>query len=69
MLMRHYVIFRSPCRIQNPSRLVVQGVEKEVLIAVESPAIHCCAIKKNDIELHHSYTMLPMYSSRYCAPV
>jgi len=37
--------------------------EKEILIVVASLAVHCCAIKKN-VLLHHSYTMLPMYSSQ-----
>jgi len=27
MLMRHYIIFRSPCCIQTPSRPVLQEVE------------------------------------------
>ena len=59
--------FRSPCRIQTPSRPVsytrgwVQIAEQEMLIAVAS-LVHCCAIKKNVV--HHSYTTLLIYSSQ-----
>jgi len=46
--------------------------EKEIWIVVASIVVHCCAIKKNAIVvqlrrtflLHHSYTMLMMYSSQ-----
>jgi len=69
MLMHHYVNFRSPCRIQTPSRPVsytggkVQQIAKqEILTVVASVAVHCCAIKK--LLLHHSHTMLPVYSSQ-----
>jgi len=54
MLMRHYVIFRSPCCVQTPSRPVrctgvwVQIAELEILIVVVS-LVHCCAIQKNVI--------------------
>jgi len=50
MLMHHYVIFRSPCRIQTPSRPVncaggwVQIVEQEILRVV---CITCCSLLCN----------------------
>jgi len=36
--------------------------EQEILIVAASLVVHCCAMTKN-IVLHHSYTMLSMYSS------
>jgi len=58
--------FRSPCSIQIPSRSVsctggwVQLiVEKEILIVVAS-----LVQLRSTLLLHHSYTMLPMYSSQ-----
>jgi len=47
--------FRSPCRIQTPSRSVsytgglVQIAEQEILRVVASFVVHCCAVKKNVI--------------------
>jgi len=56
ILMHHYEIFRSPCRIQTscmPVRYagnLVQLIdEKEILIVVASSVVHCCAIKRNVI--------------------
>jgi len=39
--------------------------EKEILIAVATLVVHCCAILRRTFLLHHSYTMLPMCSSQY----
>jgi len=36
--------------------------EQEILIVAASLVVRCCAIMKNII-LHHSYTILSMYSS------
>jgi len=53
--------FRSPCRIQTPSRPVsytasrVQIAEQEILIVVLSLVVHCCAIKKNVIVASQLY--------------
>jgi len=64
MLMRHYEIFRSPSRIQTLSGQVsctggwAQIAEQEILIVVAS------LVKLRTLLLHHSYAMLPMYSSQ-----
>jgi len=59
--MLHYEIFRSPCRIQTPSRPVsytrvwVEMAEKEILRVVASLVVHCCTIKTNVIVASHLY--------------
>jgi len=72
MLMRHYVIFRSPCRIQTPSRSVsctgvwVQIAELEMLLVLRHLFIVVQSVQfRRTLLLHHSYTMLLMYSSQY----
>jgi len=40
----------------------VEIAEQEIL-AVCASLVHCCAARRT-LLLHHSYTMLPMYSSQ-----
>jgi len=70
MLMRHYVIFRSPCRIHTPIDQSVgtggwvQRADKKYWELLRH--LFIIVQLRRTLLLHHSYTMLPVYSSQYC---